>query len=198
MPALVPRTADGEKFRFRAGRPSLDLCSTLLWRYVTPAEQLRSPGDLARWAAAAGLQPVPRRASEDDLRVARSLREALYRLFHAHLDGRDLPPADVRCVNAAAAPAGAVPQLIVGGQLRWRASRPAQAALSAVARDGIDLLTGPLAGRIRECAEPDCAFLFADTSRPGQRRWCAMNRCGNRHHVRAHRARRPDGRQAGP
>ncbi|MEE1805114.1 CGNR zinc finger domain-containing protein, partial [Streptomyces sp. BE133] len=28
-----------------------------------------------------------------------------------------------------------------------------------------------------------------DTSRPGRRRWCAMERCGNLHKVRAHRAR---------
>ncbi|MEE3918700.1 CGNR zinc finger domain-containing protein [Micromonospora sp. BRA006-A] len=32
-----------------------------------------------------------------------------------------------------------------------------------------------------------------DTSRPGQRRWCAMERCGNRQKARALRSRRAPG-----
>jgi hypothetical protein len=36
--------------------------------------------------------------------------------------------------------------------------------LSTLARDAIDLFTGPLAGRIRRCAGVNCT-LFADTSR---------------------------------
>ncbi|WP_411292945.1 CGNR zinc finger domain-containing protein [Streptomyces sp. CBMA123] len=35
--------------------------------------------------------------------------------------------------------------------------------------------------------------LAAATSRPGRRRWCSMERCGNRHKVRALRARRETG-----
>ena len=31
--------------------------------------------------------------------------------------------------------------------------------------------------------------LFHDVSRSGARRWCSMQRCGNRHKVRQHRAR---------
>jgi predicted RNA-binding Zn ribbon-like protein len=54
----------------------------------------------------------------------------------------------------------------------------------------IELLSGPLAVRIRECASDDCPLVFVDSSRPGARRWCAMERCGNRHKLRALRARR--------
>ncbi|NUP00309.1 MAG: CGNR zinc finger domain-containing protein, partial [Nonomuraea sp.] len=43
--------------------------------------------------------------------------------------------------------------------------------------------------RIRECAGDNCPLVFVDTSRPGARRWCAMERCGNRHKLRALRAR---------
>ncbi|WFR67367.1 CGNR zinc finger domain-containing protein [Curtobacterium flaccumfaciens] len=32
--------------------------------------------------------------------------------------------------------------------------------------------------------------MFYDSSRGGTRRWCSMQRCGNRAKVRAHRARR--------
>jgi predicted RNA-binding Zn ribbon-like protein len=54
----------------------------------------------------------------------------------------------------------------------------------------IELLSGPLAERIRECASDNCPLVFVDSSRPGARRWCTMERCGNRHKLRAHRARR--------
>jgi predicted RNA-binding Zn ribbon-like protein len=52
--------------------------------------------------------------------------------------------------------------------------------VSAIARDAIDLVAGPHAERIRECAADDCSLIFVDLSRPGQRRWCSMERCGNR------------------
>ena len=66
-------------------------------------------------------------------------------------------------------------------------------ALSTLAREMIELLSGPLAGRIRECASDNCPLVFVDSSRPGARRWCAMERCGNRHKLRALRARRGTG-----
>ncbi|MCL9761259.1 CGNR zinc finger domain-containing protein [Frankia sp. AiPa1] len=33
---------------------------------------------------------------------------------------------------------------------------------------------------MHECAGPDCRALFLDGSRPGRRRWCSMNTCGNK------------------
>jgi len=62
-------------------------------------------------------------------------------------------------------------------------------ALAHIAREGIALLTGPLRGRIRECAADDCQLLFVDTSRPGRRQWCSMARCGNIAKTRAYRGR---------
>ena len=194
MKRMPPRTADGERFRFRAGRPSLDLCSTLLWRSVAPIEQLREPSDLSRWLLEAGLVSAPCDATGAELELARSLREALYGLFRARLNGAGFGDADLAAVNGCAAHPDRIPQLAEPGVVDWLAREPAEAALATVARDGIDLLAGPLAGRVRECAAPDCSFLFVDTSRPGRRRWCAASRCGNRQHVRDHRARLRDRR----
>lgn len=183
----VPRTADGDGFRFRAGRASLDLCSTVLWRHVEPVELLRGPDDVGRWFVGSGLWDRPYDVSLAEVRAVRQVREALYGLFLASIRGDRLPAATV--VNRWAAHPDPAPQLRAGGQVRWRIEEPVSAGLSAVARDGIDVLTGPLSARLRECAAPDCAFLFVDSSRPGTRRWCAHNRCGNREHVREHRAR---------
>jgi predicted RNA-binding Zn ribbon-like protein len=63
------------------------------------------------------------------------------------------------------------------------------AALASLARDAIDLLSGPLATRVRECAAEDCALLFVDASRPGRRRWCSMEGCGNRAKTTSYRRR---------
>jgi predicted RNA-binding Zn ribbon-like protein len=184
-----PRTADGDAFRFRAGRISLDLCSTVLWRHAQPVEQLRSPADLARWRSEAGLGHSRYALTEADLAEARGLREAIYRLVTARIRGARLPVGDVAAVNAAARRPCRTPRLGPRGELRWDDGEPLTAALSAVARDAIELIGGPQAGRVRECAAPDCAFLFVDTSRSGVRRWCAASRCGNREHVRKHRSR---------
>ena len=184
----LPRTADGDAFRFRASRVSLDLCSTVLWRHVRPVEQLRSPANLTRWRSEAGLGQSRHALTETDLAAARRLREAIYRLLNARIRGARLPARDVATVNAAARHPARTPRLGPRGELRWDQGEPLTAALSTVARDAIELITGPQAGRIRECAAPDCAFLFVDTSRSGVRRWCAANRCGNREHVRKHRS----------
>jgi predicted RNA-binding Zn ribbon-like protein len=43
------------------------------------------------------------------------------------------------------------------------------------------------------CEGDDCYLMFFDTSRPGNRRWCSMQRCGNRHKVGAYRSRHYEG-----
>jgi predicted RNA-binding Zn ribbon-like protein len=190
----APKTADGDRFRFRAGRPCLDLCSTLLWRHVAPTELLRTPQDLVRWITEAGLRPVPPSADARTLEDAVALREATYRLARAQLRGRRFARPDLATLNRLAAEPDAAPELRADGDVTWLAADPIRAALAAVARDAIALFAGPLAGRLRECAAEDCAFLFVDTSRAGARRWCATNRCGNRQRVRNHRRRRRDPR----
>ena len=128
--------------------------------------------------------------SDADLGAARALREAIYVVVHDRIAGRGLTPGAVSTVNALAAHPDPAPCLTADGRLGFAADAPTGAALARVARDEIEVLTDPPSERLRECAAPDCAFLFLDTSRPGQRRWCAMNRCGNRQHVREHRQRR--------
>lgn len=186
---MAIKTADGDEFRFRAGRVSLDLCSTVLWRLSAPAELLRSPADLARWRAEAGLGTSRDTPTEADLGDARQLREAIYRVIGARVQGGSLPRADVAVVNASARQPCLAPRLSTTGELLSYADEPFAAALSSIARDAVELVSGPWADRLRECEATDCAFLFVDTSRPGNRRWCAMNRCGNREHVRGHRRR---------
>jgi predicted RNA-binding Zn ribbon-like protein len=93
-------------------------------------------------------------------------------------------------LNRWAAHAPLAPQLTEQRDLIWVSERPVEAIFATIARDAVDLLSGPLAGRIRECSAPDCALLFVDRSRPGQRRWCSGAACGNRTRTKTYRARR--------
>ncbi|MER5751844.1 CGNR zinc finger domain-containing protein [Streptomyces sp. NPDC002088] len=63
------------------------------------------------------------------------------------------------------------------------AAHEAAAALSLLAEDAADLLTGAEAGQPTECAARGCARWFLRSHRA--RRWCTT-KCGNR--VRAARA----------
>jgi predicted RNA-binding Zn ribbon-like protein len=46
------------------------------------------------------------------------------------------------------------------------------------------------AERFRDCASDTCSGVFIDTTRPGRRRYCMPDLCGNRANVAAYRARR--------
>ncbi|PZG44753.1 hypothetical protein C1I98_16695, partial [Spongiactinospora gelatinilytica] len=97
--------------------------------------------------------------------------------------------ADVEIVNALAAMPPLAPRIEPGGGFGWGGPISGARVLASVARDAVELFTGPAAARVRECAAHNCRLLFVDASRPGRRRWCAMEHCGNRHKVRAHRGR---------
>ncbi|MEV0637285.1 ABATE domain-containing protein [Streptomyces sp. NPDC050619] len=126
------------------------------------------------------------------------LREALRALFAAYGD-RDRPAAeDLATVNAALAAAPSTPRLTWTAEGPRRADEPdagnpAAAALSLLAEDATDLLTGPEAGQLTECAAQGCARWFLRSH--GARRWCTT-KCGNRvRAARAYAAKRGRGRE---
>jgi hypothetical protein len=70
-----------------------------------------------------------------------------------------------------------------------RPGAEAESALATVAVDAVELL-GAGDGRLRLCEGPGCSLLFHDGSRPGRRRWCSTERCGNRFNTATYRRRR--------
>ncbi|MEV4252225.1 CGNR zinc finger domain-containing protein [Spirillospora sp. NPDC049652] len=181
----------GGSFRFDAGAVCLDFVYTGGEGRYAVFETLHDPADLAEWLAAPPLSAVltaPVTAAE--LRAAKTLRQALWVVAHARADGLPPPADQVAVINSAASAPPLAPELRdEGATVGWAAPVTATQALSTLAREMIDLLTGPLADRFRECASDNCPLVFVDSSRPGARRWCSMERCGNRHKLRTHRAR---------
>ena len=180
----------GGSFRFDAGAVCLDFAHTGGEGRYAVFESLHEPADLAGWLAEpplAAAVTVPVTARE--LVAAKALRQAIWVAAHDRAAGRPLPAEVVATVNRAAAAAPLVPELVGDTTVGWVPPVRATQALSTMAREMIELLSGPLAGRIRECAGDNCPLVFVDSSRPGARRWCAMERCGNRQKLRALRAR---------
>ena len=190
----VLRDSRGGSFRFDAGATCLDFAHTGGEGIYAVFETLHQPSDLAEWLAQPPLSAVVTvPVTTDELTMAKRLRQGIWEAAHQRAAGRAVPAATVRVINTAAAQAPLAPELDAGATTaRWAEPVTATQALASLAREMIDLLSGSPANRIRECSGDNCPLVFVDSSRPGQRRWCSMERCGNRSKLRARRARGAD------
>jgi predicted RNA-binding Zn ribbon-like protein len=127
---------------------------------------------------------------EADLDAVRSLRGRVRKV----IDLRD--PDDIADAAAALTSATSVLTLVTdeAGRRAWQAvPRPKASPADRLALFcGVGVLgalraLGP--ERFRDCASPTCTGAFIDTSRPGRRRYCMPDLCGNRAWVAAYRAR---------
>jgi predicted RNA-binding Zn ribbon-like protein len=174
-------------FEFIADRPVLDFLPTLGERGHTDDEHLTVPGDLAAWAVQAGLVDRPWNVDEAGLRRARELREAMFRLVRALIDGTATDPADRALVNAAAA--RPLPVLRLDAD-RIRRTGDTDSVLAVLARDCLDLHDSDDRQALRWCADEHCTRPFVDRSRGHRRRWCGMRGCGDRAKAAAYRERK--------
>jgi predicted RNA-binding Zn ribbon-like protein len=154
----------------------LDFANTVNQRPNPSRDELAFTNGLLRWAARTGLGsailPV-------DPRTARELREHLYAVFSTAARGAQPPDTDLLMRTYAEAVAASVLKMDEPRfTLAWQPPLTGRQILWQVAASAVRLLTeGPLE-RVGEC--PACGWLFLDTSRNAQRRWCSMATCGAR------------------
>lgn len=181
------------------GRPCLDFINTEGLERNGPPERLPSYEALVQWSVLVGVidQAAADRlirgatrsgsAAANVLERAVELREAMYRIFAATIDGTTPTKADRTILDVelgrALAHLRAVPadqkwdwQFVDGDEL--------DSILWPLTRDAADLLTSRDIDRMRECSGTNCAWLFVDQSRNRSRRWCDMAECGNRSKAR--------------
>jgi predicted RNA-binding Zn ribbon-like protein len=164
-------------FRFGLGHITLDFLATLGDRPGRRIERLVEPADLSRWLGEATLAEAPR-VTARVLDQARTLREATCRVLDDARAGRRPSTPDLEVMNEWARRPTRAPQIDRELHRTHVAPDPTAAALAHIARESIELVTGLDLARVRSCA--GCSLLFVDRSRPGGRRWCSMDRCGNR------------------
>ena len=172
------------------GRLCLDLAHTGDMGHGARFERLTTPSEFARWLQLSPLGLPPVKVSLRELKNARMLRSAIWRVVEAVVK-RTVPTAgDIRLLNRMARQPGLTRQLdLAAKSMRWH--RPAAAnALATIAQDAVMLLGDPTQRkRIRRCENSGCKVIFYDDSRPGLRRWCAAKRCGDRMRARLYRKR---------
>jgi predicted RNA-binding Zn ribbon-like protein len=179
---------DGQVFTFDAGALCLEFVFTGGEGMRARFETLHEPADVAKWAAESRLDAAAVRVSPKEFRALWALREALWTLAFGTVTGQPADPAAVAAVNEAAAGRPPVPRLD-GGRATWREPVTGAQIAAAIARDAVRTFAEPTVGRIRKCGADNCYLMYVDTSRPGRRRWCSMQRCGNRHKVKEFRER---------
>jgi predicted RNA-binding Zn ribbon-like protein len=172
-------------------------------------DYLTNSTDLVRWSqyahilsqdrADALLRAAIRHQSAAQVQFQRAiaLRETLYRIFSAVATGQDPAATDLAVMQATYVEVIAQAHLIsTAGSLMWQWSTGGEEdaldqVLWPVIRSAMDLLTSPEARQVKICPGlGDCGWLFLDTSRSGQRRWCSMESCGSRAKMRRYYARK--------
>ena len=176
----------------------LDYANSVDWspedEHVDPEQTdvLRTEHMLGRWGRRLDLlRDEAEPASAADLRRARALRDAVYRLFSSI--SRDQKPArkDLDVVMSNYIEAVKHASLVAGEdfyKLDWLARDPRRIRY-AVATDAIALLQDlSRLKRVSRCPGRGCGWLFLNTS--GRRRWCSMSTCGSRDKMRRLHQRR--------
>jgi predicted RNA-binding Zn ribbon-like protein len=183
------------------GELCLDFVNTVEDRGADqPHEFLHSYADLVTWSHHAGIltsEDVQRLHQEAELRPAEAdgvleqailLRETLYQIFVAVMNGQPVNEEALAQVNAALSQAFARLQIRPqqGGFVwDWNDSDGAlDRMLWPILRSAAEFLTGGQLDRLGQC--PGCGWFFVDGSRSRTRRWCDMRVCGNRAKARRH------------
>jgi predicted RNA-binding Zn ribbon-like protein len=199
--------ADERIFELVAGHPALDLVNTLDWRFRPDGQEelLATYADLLAFAEQSGLitpkqtrelhRNTSSRSHELVLAGCRELREALADAIYAQLDGRRPPAAALKTLESHLHTARDKQRLLWDGQRfhwDWPEAHTAEIPHLLLANAASELLLSDPMQRVRACDNPECRWLFLDTSKNHTRRWCDMKVCGNRMKARRFKAQHRD------
>jgi predicted RNA-binding Zn ribbon-like protein len=200
----MSKAADAPAFELIAGNPALDFVNTLDWRFrpAGPEELVESYDALLGFLEQAELL-TPKQARQLQRATGSSagrraleecweLREAIAQVLYAKLDGDSPSPASLKTLEKYFKAARS------RQELRWKKSGLAwkwpeieadpEIPLWLLSSSAARLLLSEDARKVRECDNPECRWLFMDTSKNHTRRWCDMRICGNRMKARRFKA----------
>jgi predicted RNA-binding Zn ribbon-like protein len=187
----VSATRPISAIRLDGGRLSIDFANTIHDRFAADVEDyIATPERYVEWARRAGAIDaseaidMTRLEGEGDrlMTDVRSLRDAVYRLLSAWIDEALLSGDSLLVENHWLLRARQSQSLTENGLLTLHAE-PADLhlPLKRIALDVVETLADARAGKLKlkRCSNQNtCGWIFADTSKNGRRRWCAMQTCG--------------------
>ena len=168
-------------------------------------ENLRNAADLVAWARHAAVfdeaaEVRLQRRCEDEPPFARRLmaealrlRDAIFRLDAALAQNRGPAQDDIDMIAAThAACLGRGRLTTQDGGFGWTwdvESAPEASILGPIAASAMALITTADRARLKQCQGHHCGWLFLDTTKSNNRRWCEMDVCGNRAKQKRRRGR---------
>lgn len=189
MAGFYPRPVSA--IRMDGGRLAIDFANTIHDRFAAAVEDyIATPERYVEWARRSGAIAadetidMSRLAGEGERLMAdvRSLRDATYLLLSACIDRVLLPKGPLLVINHWLLRARQSQSLAENGLLSLHAEpEDLRVPLKRIALDVVDTLAEARAGKfkLKRCAnQSSCGWIFADTSKNGRRRWCAMATCG--------------------
>lgn len=128
-------------------------------------------------------QPLDKQGKPIDIDEIRRFRSALKALFTAYSDGDVFEEEDLALLNQHLLAAPLQQQLTCEDSIALQPvfkQLTIRQLLGKVAQEAAMLLSSPQGENIKTCSNPKCILMFVDVSRAKKRRWCSMERCGNR------------------
>jgi predicted RNA-binding Zn ribbon-like protein len=192
-------------FQLAGGHPALDFVNTLDWRFRAsgPQELMNTYDDLLRFTEQCGLlsrsevgqlrATARPRVSRAVLTASKRFREALGTVLYNAVEGRSPSDNSLRLLSSFMNEAQSTRLLDWRkGRLTWTidCGHAPELPLWKLSIATAALLASEQSSKIRACGNPECRWLFVDTSKNQSRRWCDMNLCGNRLKARRFREKR--------
>jgi predicted RNA-binding Zn ribbon-like protein len=156
-------------------------------------DQLGSPSELRAWLRAYGLLAEREAVTDSDVALAKEVRDALRALVQRNNGGEKPSSADLMVLSRAASRGNVAPSWasedVAFVPQRWDVPGAIAKLLNVVALAKV-MGSWP---RLKGCRSAGCnGWAFYDHTKNRSAVWCTPDVCGNREHVRAHRARAHD------
>jgi predicted RNA-binding Zn ribbon-like protein len=191
------------------GALCLEFVNTHEWRGIAKSiDRFDSANDVVHWARCVGLidaldverlrqiiSDAPERAAAF-LGRARSFREAVFSALVEATHGDPISASSLEPVNLHLSSLLSRIEISASddaGRPRLRVGPPESGLTSIlieVAWSFLELLRGDERRFVKQCAWPNCHWMFVDRTKNKRRRWCAMSACGGRAKAASFRARR--------
>jgi predicted RNA-binding Zn ribbon-like protein len=185
------------KLILKFGLLCIDFTNTLIWRLrEEPIEGFKDYSIFIKWGRFIGLLTEPDAAhliqqaekypdeASTVLRRVINLREALYRIIVATINGNCPDSGDLDILNSEISEMLRRTELVhLEGNFDWGwkvNQDELDQMLWPILISASEMLTSSDMQRIGICEGDGCAWLFYDQSRNRSRKWCDMGDCGNR------------------
>jgi predicted RNA-binding Zn ribbon-like protein len=127
------------------------------------------------------------------LKRSLDVRDAIYKINATIARARKVDQADIDVIantHAACLTKGRLTTLDGTFGWSWQVeSAPEEVVLGPIVASAMALITAADHGRLKQCEGHNCGWLFIDTTKSSNRRWCEMDPCGNRAKQKRRRGR---------